>query len=547
MEKLKSIFYTTAAPLVIVLINFVLKIRYISYPSLAKDEPFSVYYSQFDIVTIVSELSLGNNPPLYEIFLHIWTSIFGISEFSVRLPSVVFSSITVYFIYQICRKHFSLKAAFLAAVLFTLSNYQMYFAHEARVYPLFMLLTTVSMFQYLKLITSKYSKINVLIYLIFTIFLLYSHFFSWFVILVQISVFVTLYWNKKTKLITFSKYFGIISLFYLPYAGVFVKRFLDSSGGTWVEPISNLRPIHSIYGILINNSHVSYIVILILIWISLQQYIIKHFKKNVLRTGFIFLSIVFILVSLSIRLPLFQFENDFSPPLLIISFLLFYFFFFIHYQLIKKHSIQGKLVLSWFFIPGILMFNASFTIPMFIDRYLIYLTPAFFILLSIAISKLDNKFFLSFSLLITLLMAVSFNPLSNNERDVKTMVENVKIMQSDVNSVTFICPDYHGLAFTYYYNKDFFKSTKSGIPKKDLESALNSNNIFLVKNYRTVDSIYKANNYDKIIYVDAAADFSYPHNNIKDNLKNKFQGKSVSVDSLHIPGIYNIYSYQIND
>ena len=126
--KMKSSFYSMTVPLILVLINFVLKIRFSSWPSLAMDEPFSVYYSQFSISTIINELSLGNNPPLYETFLHFWVNIFGISEFAVRLPSVMFSSLAVYFIYRICYKYFDVKTAILASILFTFSNYQLYFA-----------------------------------------------------------------------------------------------------------------------------------------------------------------------------------------------------------------------------------------------------------------------------------------------------------------------------------------------------------------------------------------------------------------------------------
>jgi uncharacterized membrane protein len=506
---------------------------------------FRCIIHNYDIATIIGELSQGNNPPFYEILLHIWTSFFGISELSVRFPSVVFSSLTVYFIYQICRKFFNTKTAILAAILFTLSNYQIYFAHEARVYPLFMLLTTVSMYQFLNLITSQRSKINVIIYVIINILILYSHFFSWFVLLIQVSIFIPLYWNRRGELLKFSKYFGIIVLFYLPYAGVFVNRFLDSSNGTWVPAVMNIRPLHSFYGAMINNTHVSYIVVLILGWVFLQKYISKHFKINFSRTGLIILSIVFILISLSIRLPLFQFENDFSSPVVTIAFLLFYLTFFIHYQSSKNHSIQVKVVLSWFFIPCFIMFIASFSIPMFIDRYLIYFTPAFFILLSIIISKIDNKLFLSLSLLTIVLMAVAFNPVSNNQRDIKTLVQNVKQMQKGSNSAVFICPDYLGFTFTYYYNRDFFKATGSGVPMKDMVNALHSDHVFLVKNHKEVDSIYNANNYNKIIFVDATIEFENPTNNIKNYLDNTFQNENVIVDTVHVPRIFNIYTYQL--
>ena len=544
-EQIKPIFYATIAPILFVAINFLLKIRYVSHQSLAGDEPFSVYFSQFDVATIISELSKGNNPPLYEIFLHIWTNIFGISELAVRFPSVVFSSLTVYFIYQICRKFFSTRAAVLAAVLFTLSNYEMYFAHEARVYALFMLLATVSMFQFMKLLISERSKMNIAIYIVTNVLLLYSHFFSWFVLFIQACIVIALYWNKKGELLKFAKYVGLIFIFYLPYAGVLASRFFDSAKGTWVEAVTDLRPLHSFFATLVNNTYLGYMVFSIVLWMFLQQYISKYFKNDILRAGFILLSIACVMISLSISIPLFRFNNDFTSPLIITSFLLFYLLFFIHYQSKAKHTIQGKIVLTWFFIPGFIMFVGSISIPMFIDRYLIYITPAFFIVLGIAISKLDNKIFLSVSLFTAALMAISFSPKSNNDRDVKTMVSNVIEMQKDTNCAIFICPDYHMFTFAYYYNKDYFMDVKSGIPNIDLLQALHSDHIFPVKNHNEVDSIYTANNYDKIIYIDAAADFSYSDNNIKNYLHNKLQSEFVTFDSLHVPGIFNIYSYKI--
>tara|TARA_B110000285_G_C14861643_1_gene484845 strand:- start:111 stop:545 length:435 start_codon:yes stop_codon:yes gene_type:complete len=144
-------------------------------------------------------------------------------------------------------------------------------------------------------------------------------------------------------------------------------------------------------------------------------------------------------------------------------------------------------------------------------------------------------------------MTVSFKPLRNNNRDVKALVAKVKEMQKGSNSGVFICPDYFGFTFTYYYNRDYFTATENSIPEKEMLDALHSDNVFLVKSYKEIDSINKMNNYDKIIYVDAAADFSYGQNNIKNYLNTEFQKKSVSVDSIHIPGIFNIYSYKLLD
>ena len=110
-------------PFFFVIVNFLFKHYSLAYQAIALDEPFSIYYAQFNPITIIQELSNGNNPPLFELLLHIWIKLFDTSELAVRFLPCAFSSISVYFLYQIGRRFFSLKTAILVSVIFTFSNY----------------------------------------------------------------------------------------------------------------------------------------------------------------------------------------------------------------------------------------------------------------------------------------------------------------------------------------------------------------------------------------------------------------------------------------
>jgi len=90
--------------LLLVLLNLVLKGIYLGEHNLDLDEPFTLYQAQGSLGDLVSMMKWDNNPPLFYVLMHYWIRIFGISPFSARSISLLFSSFTIIFIYKIqCR------------------------------------------------------------------------------------------------------------------------------------------------------------------------------------------------------------------------------------------------------------------------------------------------------------------------------------------------------------------------------------------------------------------------------------------------------------
>ena len=74
---------------------FALRMWRIGVADLGNDECFSAYHAQGSIGFIVSTLLRGDNPPLWELLLHGWTWVVGISPVALRSLSALLSALTV--------------------------------------------------------------------------------------------------------------------------------------------------------------------------------------------------------------------------------------------------------------------------------------------------------------------------------------------------------------------------------------------------------------------------------------------------------------------
>ncbi len=101
----------------------------------------------YALVNIPIKFSLLDfHPPFYYLFMKLWTAVFGYSEVSLRMPSVLFSLYTGVFIYLIAKKLLNKKTGLLASALFLFNPLIVYYSQEARMYMMATFFLTASFY-----------------------------------------------------------------------------------------------------------------------------------------------------------------------------------------------------------------------------------------------------------------------------------------------------------------------------------------------------------------------------------------------------------------
>src|SRR6185295_8921665 len=88
----------------LLLLNLALKLSWLGVNELAGDEPFTVHWSQQPFGVMLNMLREENNPPLYFLLIKWWSAIAPFEPAWLRVPSAVFSALTVWPLFLLTRR-----------------------------------------------------------------------------------------------------------------------------------------------------------------------------------------------------------------------------------------------------------------------------------------------------------------------------------------------------------------------------------------------------------------------------------------------------------
>jgi mannosyltransferase len=157
-------------------------------PGLDGDESYSVDVANHSPGSILRILErTDTHPPLSYLLLHFWMQTFGSSEVAVRSLAALFGVGTVVALYLLGRVLWGPIAGLAAALFLALSQFNVQYSHNARMYTLMTFLTAASYYFFIRLRIDPSGTVVVL-YLISSAALIYTHVWGVFLVAAQTVV-----------------------------------------------------------------------------------------------------------------------------------------------------------------------------------------------------------------------------------------------------------------------------------------------------------------------------------------------------------------------
>lgn len=384
MNNFKKKLLDNSGIIVLFLLGLLLRAYCLGLRSFWYDEAVVLLEAQKNLIALFHINSEGIHPPLYRLIMHFWLYL-GQSEGVIRIPSLIFSSISIIVGYKIVKLIFNKRVALYTALFITVSPFHIYYAQEVKSYSLFFLLSLASLYFFIKV--TKENKIGLWLgYIFFTALSIYAHYFSFLSIFAQ-NLFLIFNYKRHEKglLKKWVTAQCLVFLLFIPGLSACVQHVRRVTGNFWIPPVSGEN-----------------------IFIVFKNFTLGYYTSNF---NFVFMQCLLGIIFLSgIRSLMFSRLNEQKS---------FYW----------ESSERLTLLLSYLSIPIIILALSKIIRPLFLDRALIVISFFYYIILSKGLEAMrKNKiiFFLVVFLSIILVTVSLKNYYEQNNFSATVGVASIK-------------------------------------------------------------------------------------------------------------------------
>lgn len=396
--------WAKAIVLLLVYAAYTLQTTTLTLQSLWIDEVMALEFTKGSLTeTIHTIVQPQHNGPLYYLLLFGWRHLVGDSDLAVRFLSVLCATLTMPLLFQWARRALTDDTAVAAVCLFAISPFTLWFAQEAKMYALHMMLSTASSLALLEAFR-KGRWWRWLLYAPLASALLYSHLFGAFLVVAQALMALLLGCHKPRRLLAYAATMLALGLTHTPLA-----RFA---------------------------------------WLTLRFYQ----PRDIWRVGFVPLHDIFrdLVGSYFYRFTL----ADLSWPALLLGGALILTGVL---GLLLRREAKSITLLLHAFAPVLIFYPISFRVPVYAAKYLAATLPAFFILAAWGgkvLFRLWRPASVSLAVLAALMIGGDVRDLTNpafQRSDWRFAADYVDAHES-ANDIVMISAFYATHAFQRYYN-----------------------------------------------------------------------------------------------
>ncbi|GHT00120.1 hypothetical protein FACS189421_11760 [Bacteroidia bacterium] len=226
---------------IIVLIGFILRLNGYIQDSIWHDEFYSVFRTSAPVLPFMSAFIDSAHPPFYYILLRWWFMIFGWTEQSGRILSVILGAGAVIPMYILVKNIFSKNAAAFAAICMAASAYLIGFQQEMRGYALLILLVPIVIHRFIIIVKNPDLKFwNLIWYIVPAVLLVNTHYYGNILVFANFLFFIArsiaarnFDWNKTSLFFAANVIIACSILPYLIYVFVYPGMW-DTGAVKWL-------------------------------------------------------------------------------------------------------------------------------------------------------------------------------------------------------------------------------------------------------------------------------------------------------------------------
>lgn len=315
----------------ILLLAFILRFLGVFQSFWLDEATTGVVVSDLNFKEIIFDFARSDfHPPLYYLIVKFWSLLFGTTEVSLRFVSIIFSLLTIVYLYKLGKIMFNETVGIVSALFLSIAPLHIYYSHEARMYSMAAFLATISIFYFFKVLKNKKNKaISFFAYSFFISILYLVDYVSIFIVIPMFLIFV--FSKKKSykqKFIFCISHFTLLAVF-LIWFPVLKNQFnngvqVEISNPVWWKTLGEISiknilliPVKFFIGRINWSNKIVYTFFVFLVS-SIYLYNLKNaFDKKSKNLFFIIMISFFIGLFVSLKIPIFlYFRFLFLLPLL---------------------------------------------------------------------------------------------------------------------------------------------------------------------------------------------------------------------------------------